>query len=87
MEIMCRRWFSDSEWICSRCSQEAELQQEDEEGWVKVMKGSHGVKLHPHSETANERTLQEEKKKKERKELLNFYTWQHRNTLSRLNII
>ncbi|RXN19184.1 ribosomal RNA-processing 7 -like protein [Labeo rohita] len=46
----------------------------------QVTKGSRGVKARPHSETANERTLQKEKKKKERKELLNFYTWQHRNT-------
>uniref|UniRef100_A0A672NEC4 Ribosomal RNA-processing protein 7 homolog A-like n=1 Tax=Sinocyclocheilus grahami TaxID=75366 RepID=A0A672NEC4_SINGR len=63
-----------------RQSKEAEQQQEDEEGWVKVTKGSRSVKVRPHSETANERTLQKEKKKKERKELLNFYTWQHRNT-------
>uniref|UniRef100_A0A9J8BJG8 Ribosomal RNA processing 7 homolog A n=1 Tax=Cyprinus carpio carpio TaxID=630221 RepID=A0A9J8BJG8_CYPCA len=63
-----------------RQNKEAEQQQEDEEGWVKVTKGSRGVKVRPHSETANERTLQKEKKKKERKELLNFYTWQHRNT-------
>lgn len=63
-----------------RQKQEAEQQQEDEEGWVKVTKSSRGMKVRPHSETANERTLQKEKKKKERKELLNFYTWQHRNT-------
>ncbi|XP_050960762.1 ribosomal RNA-processing protein 7 homolog A [Labeo rohita] len=63
-----------------RQKEEVEQQQEDEEGWVKVTKGSRGVKARPHSETANERTLQKEKKKKERKELLNFYTWQHRNT-------
>ncbi|XP_043091699.1 ribosomal RNA-processing protein 7 homolog A [Puntigrus tetrazona] len=63
-----------------RQKQEAEQQQEDEEGWVKVTKGSRGVKVRPHSETANERTLQKEQGKKERKELLNFYTWQHRNT-------
>ncbi|KAI2666835.1 hypothetical protein H4Q32_026544 [Labeo rohita] len=66
----------DDDVVC----EEVEQQQEDEEGWVKVTKGSRGVKARPHSETANERTLQKEKKKKERKELLNFYTWQHRNT-------
>ncbi|XP_016111520.1 ribosomal RNA-processing protein 7 homolog A [Sinocyclocheilus grahami] len=69
-----------SECEAERQSKEAEQQQEDEEGWVKVTKGSRSVKVRPHSETANERTLQKEKKKKERKELLNFYTWQHRNT-------
>lgn len=63
-----------------RQKQEAEQQQEDEEGWVKVTKSSRGVKVRPHSEVANERTLQKEKRKKARKELLNFYTWQHRNT-------
>ncbi|CAN9505765.1 unnamed protein product [Ophioblennius macclurei] len=59
---------------------EAEQQQEDEEGWVKVTRGHKGAKARPHSEAANERTLQKEKKKKKRKELMNFYTWQHRNT-------
>uniref|UniRef100_A0AAY4D3C6 RRM domain-containing protein n=1 Tax=Denticeps clupeoides TaxID=299321 RepID=A0AAY4D3C6_9TELE len=55
-------------------------QQEDEEGWVKVTKGKRGTKVRPHSERANERTLQKEDKKRKRKELMNFYTWQHRNT-------
>ncbi|XP_051741891.1 ribosomal RNA-processing protein 7 homolog A [Ctenopharyngodon idella] len=59
-----------------RLKKEAEQQQEDEEGWVKVTK----AKARPHSETANQRTLQKEDKKKQRKELLNFYSWQHRNT-------
>lgn len=63
-----------------RLQQEAEQQQEDEEGWVKVTKGSRGAKARPHTETANQRTLQKEEKKKQRKELLNFYSWQHRNT-------
>ncbi|MCI4395171.1 hypothetical protein PGIGA_G00177410 [Pangasianodon gigas] len=69
------------------CSQEAELQkkeaeeqQEDEEGWVKVTKGGKGIKSRPHSEAANQRALQKEHNKKKRKELLNFYTWQHRNS-------
>nr|XP_046272291.1 ribosomal RNA-processing protein 7 homolog A [Scatophagus argus] len=58
----------------------AEQQQEDEEGWVKVTKGPKGAKARPHTEAANQRTLQKEMRKKKRKELLNFYTWQHRNT-------
>lgn len=58
---------------------EAEHQQEDEEGWVKVTRGSK-VKARPHSEAVNQRTLQKEMKKKKRKELLNFYSWQHKNT-------
>ncbi|XP_029014593.1 ribosomal RNA-processing protein 7 homolog A [Betta splendens] len=59
---------------------EAEQQQEDEEGWVKVSRGNKGAKARPYSEAANQRTLQKEIKKKKRKELLNFYTWQHRKT-------
>ncbi|KAL3987499.1 hypothetical protein ACER0C_014614 [Sarotherodon galilaeus] len=59
---------------------EAEEEQEDEEGWVKVTRGHKGTKARPHSEAANQRTLQREITKKKRKELLNFYTWQHRNT-------
>ena len=59
---------------------EAEQQQEDEEGWVKVTRGSKGAKARPHSEKANQRTLQKEMRKKKKKELMNFYTWQHRNT-------
>lgn len=63
-----------------RQRKEAEQQQEDEEGWVKVTRGSKGAKTRPHSEAANRRTLQKEMTKKRRKELMNFYTWQHRNT-------
>ncbi|KAK9535516.1 hypothetical protein VZT92_007891 [Zoarces viviparus] len=63
-----------------RQKEEAEQQQEDEEGWVKVTRGPKGTKGRPHSEAANKRTLQKEMRKKKRKELLNFYTWQHRNT-------
>ncbi|KAM6956962.1 ribosomal RNA-processing protein 7 homolog A [Aplochiton taeniatus] len=55
-------------------------QQEDEEGWVKVTKGSKGSKARPHSEAANQKALQNETRKKKRKELMNFYSWQHRNT-------
>ncbi|XP_061567801.1 ribosomal RNA-processing protein 7 homolog A [Cololabis saira] len=60
--------------------QETEQQQEDEDGWVKVTRGHKGTKARPHSEAANQRTLQKEIRKKKRKELMNFYTWQHRNT-------
>ncbi|GAA6215547.1 ribosomal RNA-processing protein 7 homolog A [Lates japonicus] len=63
-----------------RQRKEAEQQQEDEEGWVKVTRGHKGTKARPHSEAANKRTLQKEMRKKKRKELMNFYTWQHRNT-------
>lgn len=59
---------------------EEEQQQEDEDGWVKVTRGHKGAKARPHSEAANQRTLAKEIKKKKRKELMNFYTWQHRNT-------
>ncbi|KAK7939357.1 hypothetical protein WMY93_002683 [Mugilogobius chulae] len=59
---------------------EEEQQQEDEDGWVKVTRGHKGAKARPHSETANQRTLAKEMKKKKKKELMNFYTWQHRNT-------
>lgn len=63
-----------------RLKKEAEQQQEDEEGWVKVTRGHKGTKARPHSEVANQRALQKERGKKKRKELMNFYTWQHRNT-------
>ncbi|KAG7262392.1 hypothetical protein CRUP_018316 [Coryphaenoides rupestris] len=59
---------------------EAEKQKEDEEGWVKVTRGGKGAKARPHSEAANQKSLQKEIRKKKKKELLNFYTWQHRNT-------
>ncbi|KAJ7992636.1 hypothetical protein DPEC_G00280730 [Dallia pectoralis] len=59
---------------------QAEEQQEDEEGWVKVTRGKSGAKARPHSEMANQKALQKESRKRKRKELMNFYTWQHRNT-------
>lgn len=71
--------FSPSQ-DAERQRKEAEQQQEDEEGWVKVTRGPKGAKARPHSESANKRTLQKEMRKKKRKELMNFYTWQHRNT-------
>ncbi|XP_077357589.1 ribosomal RNA-processing protein 7 homolog A [Festucalex cinctus] len=60
-----------------RLKLEVEQQKEDEEGWVKV---SRGHKARPHSEAANKKALQKEMGKKKRKELLNFYSWQHKNT-------
>lgn len=60
-----------------RLKQEEEQQKEDEEGWVKVSRGN---KARPHSEAADRKTLQKEMRKKKRKELLNFYSWQHKNT-------
>merc|ERR1712131_21150 len=63
-----------------RQKKEQEQQEADEEGWVKVTKGSRGAKARPHSEAANKRTLLKESRKKQRKELINFYSWQHRNT-------
>ncbi|CAL8287143.1 unnamed protein product [Boreogadus saida] len=59
---------------------EVEKKKEDEEGWVTVTRGNKGTKARPHSEAANKKSLQKEIKKKKRKELMNFYTWQHRNT-------
>nr|XP_061805482.1 ribosomal RNA-processing protein 7 homolog A [Nerophis lumbriciformis] len=63
-----------------RLKQEAEQQKEDEEGWVKVGRGQKGNKARPHSEAANQKTLRKEMMKKKRKELVNFYSWQHKNT-------
>ncbi|XP_027019361.2 ribosomal RNA-processing protein 7 homolog A-like isoform X2 [Tachysurus fulvidraco] len=63
-----------------RQKKEVEEQQEDEDGWVKVTKGGKSMKSRPHSEAANQRVLQKEHNKKKRKELLNFYTWQHRDS-------
>ncbi|XP_029996345.1 ribosomal RNA-processing protein 7 homolog A [Sphaeramia orbicularis] len=76
MEVHDKRKEEEAE----RQKREAELQQEDEEGWVKVTRGNKGTKARPHSEAANQKTLQKELRKKKRKELMNFYTWQHRNT-------
>lgn len=63
-----------------RQKEEAEEQLEDEEGWVKVTRGKSGTKTRPHSELSNKKALQKESRKRKRKELMNFYTWQHRNT-------
>ncbi|XP_066489986.1 ribosomal RNA-processing protein 7 homolog A [Tiliqua scincoides] len=49
----------------------------DEEGWVKVTRKGRRPGL-PRTEAANLRALEREKRKRARKELLNFYAWQHR---------
>lgn len=49
----------------------------DEEGWVKVTRKGRKPGL-PRTEAANLRVLEKEKQKRARKELLNFYAWQHR---------
>ncbi|XP_036616361.1 ribosomal RNA-processing protein 7 homolog A [Trichosurus vulpecula] len=63
--------------------EEAEAEAEegipDEEGWVKVTRRGRRPGL-PRSEAASLRVLDKEKRKKARKELLNFYAWQHRET-------
>ncbi|XP_059496558.1 ribosomal RNA-processing protein 7 homolog A isoform X1 [Stegostoma tigrinum] len=56
---------------------EAEEGVPDEDGWVKVTRrGRHpGI---PRTEAANLRLVQREKQKRAQRELLNFYSWQHR---------
>lgn len=51
----------------------------DEEGWVKVTRRGRKPGL-PRTEAANLRVLERERRKRARKELLNFYAWQHRET-------
>ncbi|XP_074980337.1 ribosomal RNA-processing protein 7 homolog A isoform X2 [Caretta caretta] len=51
----------------------------DEEGWVKVTRKGRRPGL-PRTEAASLRVLEREKRKRARKELLNFYAWQHRET-------
>ncbi|XP_003228325.1 ribosomal RNA-processing protein 7 homolog A isoform X2 [Anolis carolinensis] len=51
----------------------------DEEGWVKVTRKGRRPGL-PRTEAANLRALEREKRKRARKELLNFYAWQHHET-------
>ncbi|XP_069508797.1 ribosomal RNA-processing protein 7 homolog A [Ambystoma mexicanum] len=49
----------------------------DEEGWVKVTRKGRRPGL-PRTEAANIRVLEREKRRRAQKELLNFYSWQHR---------
>ncbi|KAM4881937.1 ribosomal RNA-processing protein 7 homolog A [Thomomys bottae] len=51
----------------------------DEEGWVTVTRRGRRPAL-PRTEAASLRVLEREKRKRARKELLNFYAWQHRET-------
>ncbi|XP_054844948.1 ribosomal RNA-processing protein 7 homolog A [Eublepharis macularius] len=51
----------------------------DEDGWVKVTRKGRRPGL-PRTEAVNLRALEREKRKRARKELLNFYAWQHRET-------
>ncbi|XP_055993472.1 ribosomal RNA-processing protein 7 homolog A [Sorex fumeus] len=51
----------------------------DEEGWVKVTRRGRRPGL-PRTEAANLRVLERERRKRARKELLNFYAWQHRES-------
>lgn len=51
----------------------------DEEGWVKVTRRGRRPVL-PRTEAASLRVLDRERRKRARKELLNFYAWQHRES-------
>ncbi|XP_032126071.1 ribosomal RNA-processing protein 7 homolog A isoform X2 [Sapajus apella] len=51
----------------------------DEEGWVKVTRCGRRPVL-PRTEAASLRVLERERRKRARKELLNFYAWQHRES-------
>ncbi|XP_003932851.1 ribosomal RNA-processing protein 7 homolog A isoform X1 [Saimiri boliviensis] len=51
----------------------------DEEGWVKVTRRGRRPVL-PRTEAASLRVLERERQKRARKELLNFYAWQHRES-------
>nr|XP_003419773.1 ribosomal RNA-processing protein 7 homolog A [Loxodonta africana] len=51
----------------------------DEEGWVKVTRRGRRSVL-PRTEAASLRVLEREKRKRARKELLNFYAWQPRES-------
>ncbi|XP_039621601.1 ribosomal RNA-processing protein 7 homolog A [Polypterus senegalus] len=58
---------------------EAEDGVPDEEGWIKVTR--HGKRpVMPRTQAASQKILAREKKKRAKKELLNFYAWQHRET-------
>ena len=51
----------------------------DDEGWVKVTRRGR-LPVLPRTEAASLRVLERERRKRARKELLNFYAWQHRET-------
>ncbi|XP_067830830.1 ribosomal RNA-processing protein 7 homolog A [Heptranchias perlo] len=51
----------------------------DEEGWVKVTRRGRRPGF-SRTEAGNLRAIQREKRKRAQKELLNFYSWQHRDS-------
>ncbi|XP_042201948.1 ribosomal RNA-processing protein 7 homolog A [Callorhinchus milii] len=51
----------------------------DEDGWVKVTRRGRRPGI-PRTEASNLRAAQKEKRNRARRQLLNFYTWQHRET-------
>ncbi|XP_072444529.1 LOW QUALITY PROTEIN: ribosomal RNA-processing protein 7 homolog A, partial [Chiloscyllium punctatum] len=51
----------------------------DEDGWVKVTRRGRRPGI-PRTEAGNLRLIQREKQKRAQKELLNFYSWQHRES-------
>ncbi|XP_078388085.1 ribosomal RNA-processing protein 7 homolog A [Cetorhinus maximus] len=59
--------------------EEAEDGVPDEDGWVKVTRKGRRPGI-PRTEAGNLRLIQREKRKRAQKELLNFYSWQHRET-------
>uniref|UniRef100_UPI00398E896F ribosomal RNA-processing protein 7 homolog A n=1 Tax=Pristiophorus japonicus TaxID=55135 RepID=UPI00398E896F len=58
---------------------EAEDGVPDEDGWVKVTRKGRRPGI-PRTEAGNLRAVQREKRKRAQRELLNFYSWQHRDT-------
>lgn len=77
-----RFWVPDHHSVGS-LQEEAQAKEEegvpDEEGWVKVTRRGRRPVL-PRTEAASLRVLEKERRKRARKELLNFYAWQHRET-------
>ncbi|XP_067876065.1 ribosomal RNA-processing protein 7 homolog A [Heterodontus francisci] len=58
---------------------EAEDGVPDKDGWIKVTRKGRRPGI-PRTEAGNLRVIQREKRKRAQKELLNFYSWQHRET-------
>lgn len=58
---------------------EADAGVPDEEGWIKVTHKGRKPGLR-RTETVSNRIMERERRKRERKELLNFYTWQQRES-------
>ncbi|XP_048473463.1 ribosomal RNA-processing protein 7 homolog A [Rhincodon typus] len=56
---------------------EAEEGVPDEDGWVKVTRRGRRPGI-PRTEAGNLRLIQRERQKRAQRELLNFYSWQHR---------